>query len=59
MTTATSYRIPQVSQEAIEVLENEIVAANQQVIEAWTMVIRSQQKLAEAGMKFWFQALSR
>ena len=55
MTTATNYRIPQLPKEAIESLEGEIRAANEQAFDGWTSILRGHQKLVEASIKFWFQ----
>ena len=56
MATATAYSIPKIPQEALEVLEKEIISASQQAIEGWVYAIRAQQTLAEASINFWIHA---
>ncbi|MSQ13532.1 MAG: hypothetical protein EXR47_05300 [Dehalococcoidia bacterium] len=61
MTTATDFQVfqaPQVPLEAIDEVQSAVIAASAVQFEAWTKLVRSQQQLAEAGVKFWFKALS-
>lgn len=61
MTTATRFQAPQVLQvpeEAINEIQSAVIAASAAQFEAWTKIVRSQQQLAEAGINFWFKALS-
>lgn len=61
MTTATKFQAPQVFQvpeEGINEIQSAVIAASAAQFEAWTKLVRSQQQLAEAGVKFWFKALS-
>ncbi len=59
MVTATAYSIPKVPGEVLDVLEKGITSASQQAIEGWEHAIRAQQKLTEAIIEFWFQAVGR
>ncbi len=61
MTTATkfqAFQAPQVPEEAINEIQSAVIAAGAAQFVAWTRLVRSQQQLAEASVKFWFKALS-
>ncbi len=61
MTTATKFQAPQVFQvpeEAINEIQSAVMAASAVQFDVWTRLVRSQQQLAEASVKFWFKALS-
>lgn len=58
MTTATKFQVPQVPLEVIDEVQSAVIAASAAQFETWTKLVRSQQQVAEASIKFWFKALS-